>query len=202
MGALIHASVTRGSVQKDVTGFLVFGIFWLLLLVLAIFLISARAELTATEVTRKSAFGERTLRVSDVTSALLYSGARGGLSLRIRTARDSIMFTSSSFSNAQLRQMQEFIRMRAAEIGRQIETAMPPRTAQQVRMLIALYLGILLATIALVAVFSVSHPRGVPPAHAASAVETCHASRAGCVTALKGTDIDQPRNLAKSVTVE
>jgi hypothetical protein len=201
MGALIHASLTRGSVQKDAPGFLVFGIFWLLLLVLAIFLISARAELTATEVKRKSAFGERSLRVSDVTSALLYSGARGGLSLTIRTARDSIMFTSNSFSNAQLHQMQEFIRMRAAEIGRQIETAMPPRTVRQVRMLIALYLGILLATIALVAVFGIPHPRRLP-AHAASAVETCQASRAGCVTVLISTDLDQPRDLAKSVTVE
>jgi hypothetical protein len=125
---------------------------------LGLFLMTATAELTPTEIRRKTAFGERSLQISDVVSAVLIRGTRGGPNLMVRTAHDSIMFSNSAFGNAQLRQMQDAIQLRAAEIGRTVRTdwasAMPPPMH-------LVYLGILLLTMVLLAAFGIAY-RVVP----------------------------------------
>jgi len=173
MGMLIYGSLSRGSVTKDAIVLLVFGIFWLLALIFAVFLISVCAELSAIQVRRKTMFGERTLQVSQLTSALITSGGRGSLFLTVRTASDRIMLSNSSFSNAQLREMHEFIRLRAADAGRQIQTTVPPPTARQVQMILAVYMGVLFTAAVLVTVFViVAHQRKVQHAqHAMSLVD-------------------------------
>ncbi len=172
MTLVAHAVLSRPTNMSDVIVVLVFGITWLLVIAFGISLVSIQAELTSTHVRRKSVFGVKTLEISNITSALVLSGAKGSRALVVRTAIDRLAFTNASFSNSQLREMQEFIRQRAAEVGRQIQTTVPnvPLTPRQTQLAIVVYLGILVMTVALVAVFGVAHQRKVQQAHHAANV--------------------------------
>ncbi len=159
IGSLTYVVLAGRAGAPGAMALLICVVPWLLALMAAVFLISVRAELSATQVRRVTAFGERTLQISDVTSALMVTGNRGSRVLLIRTPNAVIGLTNGSFSNAQLKEMQESVRLRAADMGRQIQTTMPSPTPRQVLPVIGVYLGILFATIALVAVSGILHRR-------------------------------------------
>ncbi len=168
MGMFLYAAL-RGPIDTGAAIIVgLFGISWALLVMLAAFLMSARAELTKFDVRRTTIFGVKKLALAEVTSALLLYSSRGGVSLTVRTADDWILFSNSSFSNAQLREMQQFIAARAAEIGHEIQTARPMPGARQAQLVIALYLGILVAVIALVGISGMTHQWKLQQTHRAS----------------------------------
>ena len=78
--SLTYTVLTRPGSRDAAIGILFLEVLWLLALIFGVFLISTRAELTSTQIKRTTAYGQRVLQISDVTSALLTSGGRGSLS--------------------------------------------------------------------------------------------------------------------------
>ncbi len=158
-GLMAYSALTSSFDTNATIIAIVFGVGWLLSVMLAMFLMSTRVELTTSQVTRQTLFGKKTLLISEMVSAMETSGGRGSLFLQIRTTTDRVMFGNLTFSNTQLGEMRDFIQARAHELGRQIQTSLPPPSARAIQGWMVFHILAITAIIVLAAVWGVTHHR-------------------------------------------
>jgi hypothetical protein len=92
--------------------------------------LSVRAELSVTEIVRRSLFGVQSLPLAQITSAS-FSSARGEVFLTVRASKRRMMFSTYSFSRAQLQQIQDFVGKQAANSSPFGRSAFPPKAPKQ-----------------------------------------------------------------------
>src|SRR5690349_8240843 len=110
---------------------------------IALLLIDAstmRAELNPTEIRRISILHRKALAVPTLVSAMYFT-YRGARTLVIRSSNGHVSFSYLSFSNAQLDQIRDFAVTAASQLGRSIQTALPPPSARSVQIGIAIWIS-------------------------------------------------------------
>jgi hypothetical protein len=135
-----------------------------LLTLLVAWLISLRAELGQTQITRRSIFGAKSLPLSEIETAL-FSSVKGAVFLTVRSPRHWLTFSTYTFSNPQLHQIQDFLVEEASRSSLTIRTSPPPLTKKQVISLTAIYLLVIVIVGASIIVAGVIHSRRLAHRH-------------------------------------
>jgi hypothetical protein len=135
---------------------LIFVALALLLVLFAAWHLSLHAELDETEITRRSMFGAKSLRVSEIESAL-FSSVRGVTFLTItpHTRWHWLTFSTYTFSKPQLHQIHDFL----AKSSKAIRTSPPPITTNQMINFSLSYLLLIIVVVVSIAVVGVMHRR-------------------------------------------
>ena len=148
--------------HHTVGGRILFTLFWaviaMLLTLFAVWHLSLRAELHDTEITRRSIFGAKSLRLSDIESAL-FSSYKGVTFLTVRSKNHHRWLTSSTytFSDAQLHQIQDFLRKSSDAI----RTSRPQLTTNHMINFTYGYLLLIFIIIGSIAIVGITHRRSV-----------------------------------------
>jgi hypothetical protein len=170
--AILGMLMIHGALRQPAAGARAFlGIMavpFLASVLLGLFHISARVELTPTSIVRRSMFGARRLPMSDIVSALRRLGGKGTIFLTVRTVSDRMTFSNLNFSDVQLHEMQDFIQQCASASSRSIQVVSPPNP--RISTGLAVYFAVVVAVAALllfaVAVLKKHHGSPDPAVHA------------------------------------
>jgi hypothetical protein len=142
-------------------GSVLFSLFWVMLAMLLLLFgawhLSLRVELGDMQITRRSIFGTKSLRVSDIDTAL-FSSARGVTFLTVTSQMHPrwLMLSTYTFSEKQLHQIQDFLR----NSPQAIRTSRPPLTTNQMINFSLVYLLLIFIVIA-ITVVGLAHRRSI-----------------------------------------
>lgn len=119
--------------------------------------LSIGAELTETEIVRRSLFGVKSLPLAQITSASFLKSAGGDVFLTVRASKRRIGFSTYSLSRAQLQQIHDFVAEHAANWSAAGQTAYSPQTPKQAVRFTVVSLLIALVAIAAIVFLGIPH---------------------------------------------